>query len=437
MSRYGGWAPYVPVAVRRARAIKKMAAKRKKGMVVEGIEAFKGRQIAKTFWGSSWCEHLEAFRDFANRLPRGKTYLRNGSVVHLGISKGKVEAYVAGSSLYKVEIKISTLPRDKWAAIKQKCTGRISSLVELLQGRFSAEVMEVVTDPEQGLFPLKGEISFACDCPDWAGICKHVAAVFYGIGKRLDERPELLFALRGVDSEELVDTDALAAATGGAVAEGKASRRASGRRRLAGSSLGEVFGVEFEDVAKPESKTAKAVKNPAAKSGATKSAAVAKPLILTGNRLAEYRRQMKISVAELAEKLGVPAGSIYNWERKANLRLSIRDKEKEKILSRLLAAVGNPAKPGRQKNQKKSAAGGSGGKRAQKPNLTGKAVALFRRRLQLGAAGFAEKVGVSVATVYNWEKKSDSLLIRDEKTRKKLEKLLQSDAGNHKGLKRT
>ncbi|HDS15328.1 MAG TPA: hypothetical protein ENN66_01660 [Proteobacteria bacterium] len=357
MSRYGGWAPYVPVAVRRANAIKKMAAKRKKGLVVEGIEACKGRKIAGTFWGSSWCEHLEAFRDFANRLPRGKTCLRNGSVVHLGISKGEVEAYVAGSGLHKVEIKISTLPKYKWAAIKRKCTGRISSLVELLQGRFSDEVMAVVTNPGHGLFPLKGEISFVCSCPDSAGICKHVAAVFYGIGKRLDARPELLFKLRGVDSGELVDAEALASATSGAVVEATSSRRGASRRRLDNSSLGDIFGVEIDETAaKPENltgkttrKTTRAAANKPVEKPAEKSApAVGKTRPpdpaghLTSNRLAAGRRQMKLSVAAFAEKVGVTAATVYNWERKPG-QLTIRDGKTEKRLISLLKNVAWPA----------------------------------------------------------------------------------------------
>ena len=232
----GGWAPYVPVAERRRKATKQMDALRKKGVDVQPV-TINGRKIATSFWGEAWCEHLESFSDFENRLPRGRTYVRNGSVCHLGVTKGEIEAKVSGSELYTVKVSIKTLPPKKWAAIKQRSSGEIGSLLELLQGKLSDHVMEVVTDQKEGLFPLPGEMSFRCSCPDWASMCKHVAAVLYGIGARLDTKPELLFALRGVNHEELIEADA-AQAMAAATSRGKS-------KRLAAEDLGEVFGIEL------------------------------------------------------------------------------------------------------------------------------------------------------------------------------------------------
>jgi uncharacterized Zn finger protein len=240
-NRYGyghnGWAPYVPVAERRRRAMKKMDALRKKGVDVQPV-TIDGRKIAKSFWGEAWCDHLESFSDFENRLPRGRTYVRNGSVCHLAIAKGRIKAKVSGSELYDVEVTIKTLPGKKWKDVKARCGGQIGSLLELLEGRLSDHVMEVVTDRKEGLFPLPGEMAFRCSCPDWARMCKHVAAVLYGVGARLDTRPELLFALRGVNHEELIETDAekaVAAATSG----GKS-------KRLAAAELEGVFGIDID-----------------------------------------------------------------------------------------------------------------------------------------------------------------------------------------------
>jgi uncharacterized Zn finger protein len=232
-----GWAPYVPVAERRRRAKRKMEALRKRGVDIQPIE-IEGRKIAKTFWGQAWCDHLEGFSDFENRLPRGRTYVRNGSVCHLAIAKGNVEAKVSGSEIYNLRIRIKTLKPQKWNGVKGRCAGQIGSLLELLQGNLSDHVMEVVTDRQEGLFPLPGEIEFDCDCPDWAVMCKHVAAVLYGIGARLDENPELLFTLRGVNHEELIDTDA-EAAVGAATRSGKS-------KRLAARDLSDVFGIEID-----------------------------------------------------------------------------------------------------------------------------------------------------------------------------------------------
>jgi len=241
VGRYGygygyDWKPYVSVAQRRRNAARKLESLRKKGMDVQPV-AIDGRGIAKTFWGAAWCDHLESFSDYSNRLPRGRTYVRNGSVCHLGIAKGAIEARVSGSELYTVQIQIKELAAPKWLAIKQRCAGQIGSLLELLQGKLSDQVMQIVTDRKEGLFPLPKEISFHCDCPDWAGMCKHIAAVMYGIGARLDMSPELLFTLRGVNHEELIAVDAQTAVSA-ATTSGKS-------KQLAASDLSDVFGIDL------------------------------------------------------------------------------------------------------------------------------------------------------------------------------------------------
>lgn len=234
---YGGWAPYVPVARRRQQAKKKMAALRKKGVDIQPVE-IDGRKIAKSFWGEAWCDHLESFSDFENRLPRGRTYVRNGSVCHLAIAKGAIEAKVSGSELYTVKISIKTLPPKKWKSLKARCSGQIGSLLELLQGKLSDHVMEVVTDRQEGLFPLPKDISLKCSCPDWAVMCKHVAAVLYGVGARLDAKPELLFTLRGVNHDDLIQVNAEKAVA-------KAATRGKSKR-LAAAEIGDVFGIELD-----------------------------------------------------------------------------------------------------------------------------------------------------------------------------------------------
>jgi uncharacterized Zn finger protein len=235
---YYEWAPYVPVAERRRKALKKMETLRKKGVDIQPV-TIEGRKIAKTFWGEAWCDHLEGFSDFENRLPRGRTYVRNGSVCHLAIEKGKIKAKVSGSELYEVQVQIKTLLPKKWTTIKGRCGGQIGSLLELLQGRLSDHVMTVVTDRSDGLFPLPGEMSFQCSCPDWASMCKHVASVLYGVGARLDVKPELLFLLRGVDHEELIAADAEDAIS-------DATSRSTSKR-LTNDSMSDIFGIDIDD----------------------------------------------------------------------------------------------------------------------------------------------------------------------------------------------
>ncbi len=200
---YGGWAPYVPVAERRKKAEREMAKLRKKGHPVAPVR-IEGRTIATTFWGKAWCDNLESYRDYENRLSRGRTYVRNGSVVDLQITPLQVKAMVSGSSIYTVTVNIKEVPKAHWQSLCRDCASGIDSLVELLQGRFSGAVMERLCRQGNGLFPKPLEIRFSCSCPDSASMCKHVAAVLYGIGSRLDEKPELLFRLRSVDEKDLV-----------------------------------------------------------------------------------------------------------------------------------------------------------------------------------------------------------------------------------------
>ncbi len=240
MSWNFGWRPYIPVAERRAKAARALAKLTRKSDRAASPVTLNGRKIAGTFWGKAWCDNLEAYSDFENRLPRGRSYVRNGSVVDLQISEGKISARVAGSSLYKIEIKIKPLAASLWKAIQTECAGKIDSLIELLQGKLSSSVMQIVTRRERGLFPTPKEIDLDCSCPDWADLCKHVAAALYGVGARLDQKPELLFLLRGVDAADLISKASAAEAV-------RQTAAPVGAPALTDKELTEVFGIELAD----------------------------------------------------------------------------------------------------------------------------------------------------------------------------------------------
>lgn len=198
---YYNFEPYVPVAKKIDNA--KTFVKKRLGNKANPVVP-QDKKIVQTFWGQAWCNNLESYTDYENRMPRGRTYIRNGSVVHLEINKGKILAYVAGTHTYKIEIKIDPIDKKLWNKIKKKCTGEIGSVVELLQGKLSKNVLTIVTDKNEGLFPKPKEIKFNCSCPDFASMCKHVAAALYGVGVILDKEPELFFKLRGVNHLELI-----------------------------------------------------------------------------------------------------------------------------------------------------------------------------------------------------------------------------------------
>ena len=397
-SRIMEWRPYVPVAVRHARARREMNRLRKKGRNIQPVE-IEGRTIARSFWGKRWCDHLESFSDYANRLPRGRTYVRNGSVCHLEVHPGRIDAIVMGSELYDVTIRIGKLKAAVWKSIKHRCSGRIGSVLELLQGKLSRQVMGVVTDREHGLFPKPGEIRFDCSCPDWATMCKHVAAVLYGVGSRLDDRPESLFLLRGVDSAELV-------ATGMALPGAAATDDA-----LADDALAGIFGIDLDlgagDAPPPAPKasaeprkTARRRAAPAPGRQAPPAAKARDVAASTGNARkaassATRKAKTKTSPAATPRKRtaakaeDVPASTVSAGRaraRNAASSASRRTKTPSTATPRKRTAARTPAD-------------------ASPTDIrpTGKWVARLRRRCGLTVAQFAARLGVSVVTVYRWE----------------------------------
>ena len=327
------WKPYVSVGERLAKAKKKMDKLRKQGQKIEPIE-IEGRKIAKKFWGIKWCEHLESFADYSNRLPRGRSYVRNGSVCHLAIKEGCCEAMVSGSELYIISVKIKTLPKEKWESIKKRCTGKIGSILELIQGKLSNHVMEIVTDVKDGLFPSPKEIDLNCSCPDWADMCKHVAAVLYGIGNRLDTHPDLLFQLRGVDASELIDSQ-LNLETSTATIQ------------LDQSSLSDIFGIELDSPiaaknVEPLSQKSSSRSPELAQKSETKvlrdiskSKAVFDVDQLTGNSFRCIREKLHLSVREMASLLSITPASIYRWEKSPTI-LNFHAKTKKALIELFL-----------------------------------------------------------------------------------------------------
>lgn len=333
------WDPYIPVSVRRADVLKEMNKLQKKGKKIQPI-SINGKKIASSFWGKRWCDYLESFADYDNRLPRGRTYVRNGSVCHLEILPGEVEAIVSGNSLYRVSVKMKTLTMDYWQKIKDHCAGKIGSLLELLQGRLSDHVMELVADHKAGLFPDLDEIEFDCSCPDWAGMCKHVAATMYGIGARLDSRPELLFTLRGVNASDLINTQVSLEA-------------ASTESQLDGDGLSELFGIELDSgITFPEAANNKPIKIEAnnsvpkskkaprlAKAPKKQKSSASSAGEFTGGHIRLIRESIGMSGLEMADLLGLKESALYRLEQTPGvLKLDEHQKEAIKRLFQVLYA---------------------------------------------------------------------------------------------------
>ncbi|MEI8242575.1 MAG: hypothetical protein WCI17_04850 [bacterium] len=271
---WGGFAPYVPVAERKVKAAKQIAKLQKKGGVLHPV-LLAGHAIASSWWGKAWCKNLERYADYANRIGRGRSYVRSGMVLDLRIAPGVVTALVQGSRAqpYKINIKVAPLAAAARAQVETACRGQIGSLSDLLAGQFPKALEALFTAEGSGLFPAPKAITFDCSCPDWASMCKHVAAALYGIGARFDEDPALFFSLRGMDPQQLI---------GGVVQQradellAKAKRKS--RKVLADTDLGAVFGIEMAAPAAPEPAIPPDVEAaPAAKPRGRKTKATARP----------------------------------------------------------------------------------------------------------------------------------------------------------------
>ncbi len=236
---YYGFPRYESVAEKKAKASRSLAKMKKKNPDIEPV-IIEGRTLVKSWWGKSWNINLESYADYSNRIERGKRYVRNNAVLDLKISKGKVAAKVQGSRVkpYDVEITIDALDNKKWEQVTELCNHRIDSLEQLIEGKFPKELEILFTDKIYGMFPSPKEIHFACSCPDWAYMCKHVAATLYGIGARLDNDPMLFFALRDIDGQMLIRKSMERKLESMLKNAGKKSKR-----EIAAKDISDIFGL--------------------------------------------------------------------------------------------------------------------------------------------------------------------------------------------------
>lgn len=321
---YYRFGEYVSVEQKRLKAEKLVGKLRKQGQRLSPIAAFKGK-MAGTFWGKSWCDNLESYADFENRLGRGRSYARCGCVCHLEIENGTVKALVSGSSPYTLTVRIKPLAKERWRDVCAKCAGQVGSLLELLQGKISRQVMEIMCDRANGIFPSPAEIMFACSCPDRASMCKHVAATLYGIGRRLDTEPELLFVLRGVNAGDLIPA-------------GLDFTRNVQSDSLDTNDLGALFGIDLEEDARIVSPPAPARIKLAPRDISPKAAPRTaqkppfKPERPTGAAIRRLREFADLTPVAFAHALGISAATLHRWEGSKGV-LTLRSASVESLLA--------------------------------------------------------------------------------------------------------
>ena len=309
---YWGFPKYVTVAEKKAKAAKKLAQLKKKRPDIAPV-VIEGTILARTWWGKSWNKNLERYADYSNRIGRGKSYVRHGAVLDLKIEGGKVNALVQGTRAkpYEVVVHIAPMKKTNWDHIRKQCQGELRSLPDLLAGKFPKELGEIFLAEGKGLFPTPKEISFDCSCPDWASMCKHVAATLYGIGTRLDEDPLLFFTLRQADTEELV-AQAVQKKTGDLLA--RANRKSS--RVIDEADLSGLFGIDMD--VKPDFSAAAKPQAPKRPQRGKKATSVRQTAAATKARTATALIQEIVSqhpngatVAMLEDATGFPRTKIY------------------------------------------------------------------------------------------------------------------------------
>ena len=246
MSRYDYYSfpVYVSVAKKKANAEKKIKQLKKKNPNISPV-IITGKKLAESWWGISWNKNLESYADYSNRLGRGRSYVRHSAVLDLKIKPGKIISLVQGSfsTPYKVEITIKKIKNLKWHDIIEQCQEKTDSLNDLLDGKLPENMADILTNQKQGIFPSPNEIEFDCSCPDWASMCKHVAATLYGVGARLDYDPAIFFSLRGIKMENLV-SKAIEAQTNQLLEKSKTRKS---KRIIEDADLSSQFGIDFEN----------------------------------------------------------------------------------------------------------------------------------------------------------------------------------------------
>lgn len=225
---------YVRVAKRKESAAETAKRLEAEGEILTPAKAH-GKAIANSFWGRSWCKAIEGWNDYESRLPAGRSLLKNGGVIDLRIEENLVTAKVVADRLYEVRIFFRKQDEERLAELKKHLTGKLTSLIDLIKGELSDEVITEICSEKYGLFPDYGELKTSCDCLDDAVMCRHAAAALYGIAPRLDDEPELFFTLRGIKAEDFFDSAEAIRQTGEDTAE------------IDLEDLSDTFGIDLEE----------------------------------------------------------------------------------------------------------------------------------------------------------------------------------------------
>lgn len=185
-------------------AFRKRTPIRAKGGIKPGT---KQGGFGKSWWAQRWTTMLERF-DIGGRLQRGRSYAREGQVLSIDVQKGVVTASVQGSrpKPYTLTIEVKALPRAAWQRVAEELSKQPMSVAKLLAGEMPQDIEQTFAAASVSLFPSKRrDFTTSCSCPDTSNPCKHIAAVYFLLGEEFDRNPFLIFRMRGMEREELIE----------------------------------------------------------------------------------------------------------------------------------------------------------------------------------------------------------------------------------------
>ena len=162
-----------------------------------------------TWWGNSWMNSLKD-TDFTNRIPRGKSYANTGKVYDIDIDDNSISAKVQGrySDYYDTRISFRTFNESEKKIILDVINSSDVLLSSLLNHELPVELYDELTCKGIQVFPSSvDDFTSSCNCPDYAYICKHIAAVIHMMVHEVDKDPFEVFKLQGCDLVGMLDYD--------------------------------------------------------------------------------------------------------------------------------------------------------------------------------------------------------------------------------------
>lgn len=141
-------------------------------------------------------------------LDQGFELARSGNTRSIEIQPGRVVASVQGqgSRVHRVVIQFDSFDHDQWHGIIEGVASQHQISARMLAGDCPPGLEELFASVGVELFPDSDEgVLVTSDCPDQSSWCAHVCCVALVVAEMFDSKPQMIFALRGLPADELLE----------------------------------------------------------------------------------------------------------------------------------------------------------------------------------------------------------------------------------------